>query len=187
MGSFQSRKNSALDRVYTHFPILAERRKHRNLSHERITQSLKIRPHFLASMEKGQWDELPGEVYLRGFLKRYAQFLGLDADALLAPYLRQSESPRPSTEDVAHKVQQPERSRMSLVWVGLIVIFVFGLVNFIRKHHDKFESAPSVLEVPAPSAIQTEMRPVDSLGLSQLEHQLEVFSHFPLWMRIQSE
>jgi len=45
-------------------------------------QVIKIRLPYLQSIEKGAWDELPGEVYVRGFVKRYADFLGLDVVAL---------------------------------------------------------------------------------------------------------
>jgi len=166
---------------------LAERRERRNLTHERVTQSLKIRPHFLVSMENGKWDELPGEVYVRGFLKRYAEFLGLDADALLAPYLKHVDSPSLSPAERENQDQPQEGSRMSLVWIGLGVFFVFGLVNFIRKHHNKFEVDPQVFETPVPLAVQPEGLQSYPANLPELEHQLQVFSPFPLWMRVQSE
>src|SRR5687768_403805 len=66
---------------------LEERRKLRGLTIEKVSQTLKIRLPYLQAMEKGEWDQLPGEVYVRGFMKRYATFLGLDPEKLMAPYI----------------------------------------------------------------------------------------------------
>src|SRR5215211_1344956 len=46
----------------------------------------KIRARFLNAMEAERWELLPGPAYARGFLHTYAEFLGLDADALVKEY-----------------------------------------------------------------------------------------------------
>lgn len=46
----------------------------------------RIRESYLAALEEDEFDALGGDVYVRGFLRLYARFLGLDADALVAEY-----------------------------------------------------------------------------------------------------
>jgi hypothetical protein len=46
----------------------------------RVERDTKIRSKFLAALEDGDYADLPGDVYARGFLRNYASYLGLDAD-----------------------------------------------------------------------------------------------------------
>lgn len=63
---------------------LEEARNRKGISIREAEEATKIRGHFLASFEKDVFDvELP-PVYLSGFLKNYARFLGLDPEAVLA-------------------------------------------------------------------------------------------------------
>jgi cytoskeleton protein RodZ len=48
----------------------------------------KIRTKYLRALENEEWDTLPGPTYVKGFLRTYASYLGLDADALVDEYRR---------------------------------------------------------------------------------------------------
>jgi cytoskeleton protein RodZ len=61
---------------------LEHKRKERGLSLEEVEQATKIRKHYLAGLEREDYAVLPDGVYARGFLKTYANFLGLDGEAL---------------------------------------------------------------------------------------------------------
>lgn len=45
-------------------------------------KATRIKARYLEAMEQGRWDDLPGPVQARGFLKNYAAFLGLDGEVL---------------------------------------------------------------------------------------------------------
>lgn len=62
---------------------LKKSRLARRLDIEEISQELHIRRDYLEGLEADQWDKLPGEVYAIGFLRNYARFLDVDADALV--------------------------------------------------------------------------------------------------------
>ena len=49
----------------------------------RAERDTKIRARYLAALERGDYRELPGAVYTKGFLRNYALYLGLDPDARL--------------------------------------------------------------------------------------------------------
>ncbi|MDD5039651.1 MAG: helix-turn-helix domain-containing protein [Patescibacteria group bacterium] len=48
-----------------------------------------IRAEYLAALERGAYQELPGHVYIEGFLREYARFLNVSADFVLGLYRQQ--------------------------------------------------------------------------------------------------
>lgn len=62
---------------------LKEERVGKNLEMETIAGHLKIRAHLLKAMEEGRFEDLPGGVYTRGYIKNYAEHLGLEAKPLV--------------------------------------------------------------------------------------------------------
>jgi cytoskeleton protein RodZ len=62
--------------------LLEQKRKERGLTLEEIEQATKIRKRYLTGLERENYAILPDAVYARGFLKTYANYLGLDGEAL---------------------------------------------------------------------------------------------------------
>jgi cytoskeletal protein RodZ len=73
--------------------ILEEQRKERGLSLEEVEQATKIRKRYLTGLEREDYTILPDAVYARGFLKTYANYLGLDGEAL-SQQLKSNRKPR---------------------------------------------------------------------------------------------
>lgn len=57
--------------------LLREAREGRRLSLEEIAHRTKISPSQLALIESGNVDDLPGEVFVRGFIRSYARSVGI--------------------------------------------------------------------------------------------------------------
>jgi cytoskeletal protein RodZ len=55
----------------------------------RAERDTKIRARYLGALERGEYRELPGSVYTKGFLRNYAQYLGLDPDEILLQWRRE--------------------------------------------------------------------------------------------------
>ncbi len=85
---------------------LREAREARNLTIAEVAKATRIKARYLEAMEDGRWDEMPGPVQARGFLKNYAIFLGLDGGALAS--LREHEVSNPPP------VPQPQ----AVAWIG---------------------------------------------------------------------
>jgi len=73
--------------------VLERARKDRGLSLEEAEKATKIRRRYLEGLEQDDYTMLPDAVYARGFLKTYANFLGLDG-AALSQELRTRRKPR---------------------------------------------------------------------------------------------
>jgi cytoskeleton protein RodZ len=62
--------------------ILEQKRKEKGLSLEEVEQATKIRKRYLDGLEREDYAVLPAGVYAQGFLKTYANYLGLDGEDL---------------------------------------------------------------------------------------------------------
>ena len=63
---------------------LRREREMRGVSLDEIAAATRISTRFLEAIEKDQWDQLPGGVFNRGFIRSIARFLGLDEESLVA-------------------------------------------------------------------------------------------------------
>jgi cytoskeletal protein RodZ len=66
--------------------VLKDERQRQGLDIHAIEDHTKIRGKYLRALENEDWHVLPGPAYVRGFLRAYAETLGLDADALVDEY-----------------------------------------------------------------------------------------------------
>lgn len=64
---------------------------------EEVEEETRIRKKYLEALETGRTVLIPGEVYVKGFLRSYGNFLGLDGDALVEEY--KARKARPAAED----------------------------------------------------------------------------------------
>ena len=55
----------------------------------RAERDTKIRSRYLAALEHGEYAELPGAVYTKGFLRNYALYLGLDPEDVIRQWKRE--------------------------------------------------------------------------------------------------
>lgn len=62
---------------------LKKLRSDRRVALNEISRVTKIRVEYLQFLEEGKYDELPADVYVRGFLKSYGDFLGVDENSLV--------------------------------------------------------------------------------------------------------
>ena len=62
---------------------LHQAREEQKISLEQAAEETHIRQHYLEAMEMGEFDQLPSEAHIRGFLRAYAEYLGLASQPLL--------------------------------------------------------------------------------------------------------
>ena len=68
---------------------LAAARERKGVDLLRAERDTKIRARYLAALERGDYRELPGAVYTKGFLRNYAIYLGLDPEEVLRQWRRE--------------------------------------------------------------------------------------------------
>ncbi|SDL62832.1 helix-turn-helix domain-containing protein [Halarsenatibacter silvermanii] len=67
---------------------LKEKREELGLSIEDIEENTKIRKKYIIALENDNYEEIPGLVYARAFIKNYSSFLGLDEEEILEEFDR---------------------------------------------------------------------------------------------------
>jgi hypothetical protein len=65
---------------------LREARTRRALSPAEVQKALRIRERYLTALEEERWELLPGDAYIKGFLRTYAEFLGLNGNLYIDEY-----------------------------------------------------------------------------------------------------
>ncbi|MCL6448506.1 MAG: DUF4115 domain-containing protein [Armatimonadetes bacterium] len=96
-------------------------RKERGLSLEEIAEKTKIRRRYLEAIEEENFGLLPGRVYVKGFLRSYAKFLGLSPEPLVALY----EERYPGEQPAAVAAEVPVRKEKKVHSRGKPLIYVF--------------------------------------------------------------
>lgn len=171
--------------------VISDRRKTRNLTLEKVFQSIKIRIPYLQAIESGRWDQLPAEVYIRSFIKRYADHLGLDGEKLLAPYFEMNKAPEKNT--VPQILKGSEISRIQVIGIAMVGIVVIVLIKFLSQEKSPTQTTSDVIvPVMASSATvsnppATGLLPMATLPSGAGMHQLDVFSPNSLWLRVASK
>ena len=65
---------------------LREARLKRNLTPADVQKAIRIRDRYLQALEEERWELLPGDAYVKGFLRTYADYLGLDGSLYVEEY-----------------------------------------------------------------------------------------------------
>ena len=66
--------------------VLRAAREAKGVDLTRVERDTKIRERYLSALERGEYRELPGAVYTKGFLRNYGAYLGLDPEYLIDLY-----------------------------------------------------------------------------------------------------
>ncbi|MGC2744131.1 MAG: helix-turn-helix domain-containing protein, partial [Candidatus Angelobacter sp.] len=114
-------------------------REMRGITLDEITESTKISRRHLEALEGEHFDQLPGGVFNKGFVRAYARFLGIDEDQAVADYATASnEQPEPENKfplqihEEPNRELNPRRSKVPLVFavaalVGILVGYGFWM------------------------------------------------------------
>lgn len=132
----------------------------RGVSLEEISAATRIAPRFLVALENEQWDQLPGGVFNRGFIRAVARFLGLDEDSLISEYALETKGrAEPGVVADSPLETNSRYKEITLVIVLAVLLIagaVFALVHFgpqlaARFHKHSAQSATAPQAAPGDS------------------------------------
>jgi cytoskeletal protein RodZ len=134
-------------------PGLPERllaaRERKGVDLYRAERDTKIRARYLAALERGDYRELPGAVYTKGFLRNYALYLGLDPDEVLLQWRRERGDPREPQAVIAvpRPIAAPRRGLTfspSLIVFAILVFLVLGFGVYLSIQLLRFAKPPTI-------------------------------------------
>ena len=138
--------------------ILLMARQGRGVELERAARDTKIRARYLAALEAGDFKELPGAVYTKGFLRNYAQYLGLDPDVVVAHYRRELGGRTAERVSLVAKTLRAPRAGLTLtpgLLVGAVLtVAVIAFAGYVGVQFVRFAQPPE-LAVTRPSTVES--------------------------------
>lgn len=113
---------------------LRRERELRGIPLEEVCAATRISMRFLEALERGDWRELPGGVFRRGFIRSVSRFLGLDEESMVAEYVQETHDMTQPTATV--RVAAIDR-RHWLVTAGAasIILLVIALFGYFHIEH----------------------------------------------------
>jgi cytoskeletal protein RodZ len=117
---------------------LREQREAKGMSIEEVSRSTRVPVSSVERIEHDQFDELPGEVFVRGFLKSYARAVGVPQEEVLARYTasRRVAWVTPLPLSSASKPARGQRFGVAIAFVLLLILFTLALSIVLKPRGD---------------------------------------------------
>ena len=116
---------------------LREARERQGLGYPEIELATKIRAKYIRALEEENFTSIPGDAYIRGFLRTYAEYLGLDGDVYVDEYAsrfitswRDELPPRRERRRIRAREHPVERRAVLLVLAGIVVVAALVFAAF---------------------------------------------------------
>jgi|GEM_PF-1983018 len=152
---------------------LKERREELGIGLKQAEEETRIRIDYLRAIEEGDFEYIEAEVYVRGFLKVYSGYLGLDTKEVLEAYKKLQE-PEINEEEIIKKEAFKEKllkyfdEHQNILMIsclsGIVLLVICMLIFGGFKLYDLFE--PSSVDNSSPSIesnqIKEEVKAVDN-------------------------
>ena len=127
----------------------------------RAERDTKIRLRYLSALEDGDYDELPAPVYVKGFLRNYAIYLGLDPEEVLDRWHDEMEMLRTATRVAVAPppmpMVEPGGRRLTITpgmfVAGLVALVILAFVGFIGLQLLRFVQAPTPVVLTFPDNV----------------------------------
>lgn len=139
--------------------MLRTGRKEKGLEIRQVAEVTRIRAEYLTALENNDYSSFPSEVYIKGFLKNYAKFLGIDQKKALAMYRRDNMSSKKAKIE-AQKIK-PRRFDFTLtpekLIIGIVVVITLTIIYYIASRVTTILQKPE-LTISAPVAISADQK-----------------------------
>ncbi len=129
--------------------VLRAERERRGLTVKDIERETSIRSAYIEALESGRYEALPSEVYVKGFIRNYAEFLRLDAGALVRQYREETHgteeepaaaqprsagggdhAPFASGSDFHERVEKSHRAQIILTVTAVVAAAFVGSIYY---------------------------------------------------------
>lgn len=141
---------------------LRQAREQRGLSLDEVSTKTRVQRRYLQALEEGTVDKLPEPVYARGFLKRYADFLGLDSSGMAERYFPMADIRRQGGSGPRLMPPSPQPTNWLGYTVG-VVVAVLGISTFFALGNNRSTSSPSATAQASRESDKSESSPLAPL------------------------
>ena len=146
--------------------LLRETRIGRGEDLRRVATRLKIRYPYLAAIEEGRFDKLPGITYAVGFVRTYAEHLGLDGTEMVRRFKQETSSVDNRTELVFPEPTSETNVPGGAILLISLVLAVVGYAGWFYMTEREEVRPEIVAEVPPHLASPVASVPLSGIGRS---------------------
>jgi cytoskeleton protein RodZ len=128
---------------------LREARVRRSLTLQQVEEDTKIRVKYVQAMENEDFDVMPGATYVKGFLRTYSTYLGIDPEVIIDEYrsrssiVRVTEQHEPFGGSSTLGSPRSHRGRNTIVFVAVICLLVLTVIIVLGLNTDGDKGQPS--------------------------------------------
>jgi cytoskeletal protein RodZ len=141
---------------------LRKLRSDKRIALNEVSRVTKIRLEYLQYLEEGKYDELPADVYVRGFLKSYGDFLGFDEQNLIKLFEKEK-----GIKKNLEKVKNPNKANAKIkplnisffvftpkkIVLTLVAMLIFGAFFYLYLEAGSLTDTPRLIVLsPEPNS-----------------------------------
>ncbi|HEX2883367.1 MAG TPA: RodZ domain-containing protein [Candidatus Limnocylindria bacterium] len=148
------------DQVHKLGEVLRAAREAKGVDLPRVERETKIRERYLSALERGEYRELPGAVYTKGFLRNYGAYLGLDPEYLIDLYRLETapSGPERQSQAVPPRPLAARRARAFVVTpaaigAAILTILVGAFVVWLAYEFVNFARTPDLRIIDPPGNV----------------------------------
>ncbi|PIU79385.1 MAG: hypothetical protein COZ28_01985 [Candidatus Moranbacteria bacterium CG_4_10_14_3_um_filter_44_15] len=146
-----------------------------------VSRETRIPVKYLEMIEEGKYESLPPDVYVRGFLRSYAEFLGVESKKLISLYARERDikmnlngggkpAAPPKAKYVPRFVVTPK-----IITAAVIALVVLGGFFYLYKEIGRFAAVPRlVLTQPGSNEASVEGNLITLVGFTDEDAKLTI-------------
>lgn len=165
---------------------LKKLRSDRRISLNEVSKQTLIQAKYLEYLEEGQYDKLPADVYVKGFLRNYAEFLGVDENVLTRAYEKERGIKRNLEESQAtagSKKNGDPLLNSSFIFTPRIIftsiaafLFLAGFV-YLYNEMSSFAGEPRLVILSPEQSAFVQSNAVEVNGVTDLDAQVFINEH----------
>ena len=130
--------------------LLKKEREKKKKDLRKISEILCIRECYLQALEQSDYEKFPGRTYAIGFLRTYADFLGLDVNALVEKYHKESNFLKENVLDMPMLDKPNLFPKAKYFFIAVLVVVLMWSFWYFLTYSETTETA--VLPTPEPVA-----------------------------------
>ena len=113
--------------------ILKQRREELGLDLREISNTLRIKYSYLKALEDGDMENLPPEVYVKGYIHEYARVLNIDPDPVISSYMQLISQPEPAQGKPVGETTQSKKRKTGYVLIPALLILAAIFITYLQQ------------------------------------------------------
>jgi cytoskeleton protein RodZ len=133
---------------------ITEARERKGMTRDQVATEAHLPAHYVKMIETDSYDMISDRLYLVPFLRRYATFLGLDAEEIASRFVSNVQHAEANVVRISQEITMVEKKPGSagrIAFAVMIVAVIVLLANFAWRRYEEHEAS-----VPAPIASPAE-------------------------------